>query len=104
MNCENCGGLTAPDVTGTVLRCRFCESGHFVGDGAGRGATSMHCETCGALPAPAVTGPLLRCRFCESVHFVGDGDGPDGLVLTGPESPGLCPLGCGPLCGRAAQR
>lgn len=59
----------------------------------------MNCENCGGLTAPDVTGTVLRCQFCESVQFLGEGHGPDGLVLTGPESETSCPLGCGPLSG-----
>lgn len=59
----------------------------------------MNCENCGGLTAPDATGTVLRCRFCESVRFVGKGDGPDGVVLTGPQSELTCPCDCGPLLG-----
>ena len=59
----------------------------------------MNCENCGGLTAPDATGLVLRCRFCESIRFIGEGDGPDGLVLLGPESEVACPVGCGALTG-----
>lgn len=59
----------------------------------------MNCQNCGGLTAPDATGTVLRCRFCESVQFLGDGEGPDGLVLIGPESELVCPRGCGQLAG-----
>lgn len=59
----------------------------------------MNCKNCGGLTAPDATGTILRCRFCTSIHFAGNDGGPDGLVLTGPESETACPRGCGTLVG-----